>query len=73
MSYETEIDRLTNFVIEKMALKREIIRLRQLVKDAYEEGVYTSVTSDDDLRDAWDGSQAKENLVITPNMNQVTL
>lgn len=62
MSFETDTDKLFNSVIERMALKREIIRLRQLVRDAFEEGVFASVTSDDDLRDSWSDSQSKNQL-----------
>ena len=38
MSYESEIDKLTSFVIEKMALKREIIRLKASSEGAFMAG-----------------------------------
>jgi len=71
MSYEEDIDKLLEFVIERIGLKREIIRLERLVEDAYIEGFYS--LNYGDVGDAWNESRAKHDLNKDPYTNQVTL
>ena len=77
MSYEEDIDKLLEFVIDRIGLKREIIRLERLVEDAYAEGYDTGYANGSnavyDLIDAWGQSDAKRDLTIDPDTNQVTL
>jgi len=77
MSYEEDMDKLLELVIERMALKREIIRLERLVEGAHAEGYDTGHANGSnavyDLREAWDQSQSKRDVTIYPDTNQVTL
>ena len=54
MSYESEIDKLTSFVIEKMALKREIIRLKASNEGAFRAG-YEVGNAHGDIEEALTG------------------
>jgi hypothetical protein len=77
MSYEEDIDKLLEFVIERIGLKREIIRLERMIEGAHAEGYDTGYANGSnavyDLSDAWDQSRAKRDLTIDPYTNQVTL
>jgi len=76
MSYEEDIDKVLCSGIEKMALNREIIRLKQLVKDAYMEAYYNAPFITDgyeQINQCWESSQAKRELEIDPNITWVTL